>query len=200
MFAYCLNNPIRYLDSTGRQAENATENENSEEENEYRFVGIGFQGELNVGSYEVGFEIIVYTDPLVCGGNEPKVAVYFYEGMFVDIEDITKIDEVSKIIAKLMLAVTSNAIDEQNAEALLIALQQSIFKDIGASGSVVAIFGNGIFISTASYEEGFESISATINHVKFTYSKSPACRVIGVGLSSSKYDLSYGQSYYVQVY
>jgi len=199
MFTYCLNNPVNYLDSAGSRAESATENEDSEENEKYRFVGIGFQGELNVGAYEVGFEVIIYTDPLVCGGDEPIVAVYIYEGAFVSITDLTKSTQFIKTVGKLSLAVATNAIDEQNAEALLIALQQALFKDISVSGSVVAIFGNEEFKNTGSYEGAFDTFSATVKHVKFTYSYSPSCRVVAVGASTSKYGLSYGQSYYVQV-
>ena len=113
MFAYCNNNPVQYVDFNGNKAEVATK------EDRYRFVGIGFQGELDVGGYEVGFEIIVYYDELVCGGKEPLVAVYLYEGAFVDNEDILKSTKYLQTIEKLTLAITTNAIDEQNADALL---------------------------------------------------------------------------------
>ena len=198
MFAYCLNNPVSCMDYSGQKATSSTEEET--ESGPYRFVGLGVQGELSVGSYEVGFEIIVYWDDVVCGNEDPKVAVYIYEGAFVDIDDMKKSTQFTKTIEKLILAISTNVIDEQNAEVLLIALQQALFQDIGISGSVICIWGNNYFDSTESYCGAFDTYSATIKHVKFTYSSSPSCKVVGIGASTSKYDLSFGQSYYTQIY
>ena len=194
MFAYCGNCPNNNIDICGCKYEEA-----DDREERYRFVGIGFQGELNVGAYERGIEIIVYFDPLVCGGQQPVVAVYSYEGAFVDLDDFKKNPYFAKTIAKLTLAITTNAIDEQNAEALLIALQAALFNDVGLSGSIVGIFANDDFRSTESYCGAFDTFSATVKHVKITYSWSPSCRVVAVGGSSSRYDISYGQSYYTQI-
>ena len=194
MFAYCLNNPVLHVDFNGNKAEVATE------EDRYRFVGIGFQGELDVGGYEVGFEIIVYYDELVCGGKEPLVAVYLYEGAFVDNEDIMKSTKYLQTIEKLTLAIMTNAIDEQNAEALLIALQAALFKDVGVSGSVVGIFGNKDFETTESYAGPFTTYSATLNHVKVSVSTCSSCFSIAVGASTARVSASFGQSFYTQVY
>ncbi len=194
MFAYCLNNPVLYVDINGDIAEDATE------EDHYRFVGIGFQGELDVGGYEVGVEIIVYYDELVCGGKEPKVAVYSYEGAFVDEEDMMKSTNYLQTVEKLTLAITTNVIDEQNAESLLIALQAAVFKDVGVSGSIVGIFGNKDFETTESYAGPFTTYSATINHVKVSVSTCSTCFSVAVGASSDRFAVSFGQSYYIQAY
>ena len=61
MFAYCINNPVLYIDHNG--------NKSKVDKDSYRFVGIGFQFELNIGSYEIGVEIIVYYDEEVCRGK-----------------------------------------------------------------------------------------------------------------------------------
>ena len=194
MFAYCNNNPIMYVDFHGNKPEVATE------EDRYRFVGIGFQGELDVGGYEVGFEIIVYYDELVCGVKEPMVAVYLYEGAFVDNEDIMNSGKYLQTVEKLTLAIMTNAIDEQNAEALLISLQAVLFKDVGVSGSVVGIFGNQYFNTTESYSGSFTTYSATVNHVKVSVSTCSSCFSIAVGASTDRFGASFGQSYYTQVY
>ena len=138
MFAYCRNNPVNRKDNNGAEDEDATD----DEDDGYRLVGFGFQGELDVGSYEVGVEIIVYWDQLVCGGKDPIVAIYSYEGVYVDIDDIKKSTQFIETVGKLILAGATNFSDNQNIEAFLIALQQSIFKDLGVSGSIMGIWGN----------------------------------------------------------
>ena len=196
MFVYCRNNPVNRKDNNGAEDEDATD----EEDDGYRLVGFGFQGELDVGSYEVGVEIIVYWDQLVCGGKDPIVAIYSYEGVYVDIDDIKKSTQYIETVSKLILAGGTNFSDNQNIEALLIALQQSIFKDLGVSGSVMGILGNSDFKNTESYSGAFDTYSATVNHVKFTYSTSPSCKVIAVGGSTDRWGGSFGQSYYTQLY
>ena len=200
MFLYCVNNPVCYSDSNGRKAEKATNLEENEENDSYRFVGIGFQGELDVGGYEVGVEVIVYYDPLVCGGEEPVVAVYTYEGAFVDIDDIKKSVNYTATVAKLTLAVTTNKIDEQNAEVLLIALQQALFSDVGVSGSVVGVFGNGEFNSTRSYKGPFNAFSGIANHLKVSVAYCSSCFTVAVGGTTDKFGASFGQSNYTQIY
>ena len=193
MFVYCLNNPVDKFDPAGNRPVNI-------EERDYRLVGAGLQCEIDVGSYEVGLEIIVYTDDLVCGGEDPVVSIYLYEGAYADLDDIKKGTNFAKTIEKLTLAVTTNMVEEQNAEALLIALQTAVFEDVSVSGSVVVIFGNEEFQNTQSYAGPFTTYSGTIKHLKASLSTSSSCFTIALGGSSDRWGASFGQSNYTQIY
>ena len=87
MYAYCLNNPVRYRDSFGVSAEEATdtdESDNEEKDPGTRVVGAGIQFDLDVGMSTAGYEIILFWDPTVCGEGNWKIAVYNYNGISVN--------------------------------------------------------------------------------------------------------------------
>ena len=183
MFAYCGNCPVVYTDPSGEG-----------------FVGAGVQLDISTGNYECGIEIIVYWDEDVCQGEGLVVAVYVYEGMSVNLDELFQNPDVLKAIEQLTLAVTSNA--GTDFESLtLFELQTTLF-GVNASGSFVFIWGyEGKFDSTDDYEGGFTAYSANFKHVKGSIALSPTCMAITIGATTErKTHVSYGQTNYTQVY
>ena len=71
MFTYCGNNPVQYVDPCGRA-----------------FVGAGIQLDVSTGAFECGIEIIIYWDDEVCQDENLVVAIYVYEGMCVNLDEL----------------------------------------------------------------------------------------------------------------
>ena len=107
MFAYCLNNPVRYADASGSRCVEKTSPEEDEEEDEYKLIGAGIQIELsgNIGPISVGFgfEVIIYWDTPECEryGN-PIVAVYVYNEGKLTCDTKALLGTVSEIIDLLL--------------------------------------------------------------------------------------------------
>jgi RHS repeat-associated protein len=174
MFAYCNNNPIFYFDPTGT-----------------RLVGVGVQFEVDVDNVCVGVEAVYYGDPTVCDGKGPQIALYTYSGVSLD---FLSPDDMARLTAEM--SILYEGINADSDQAAIAALKAFVYQDASASASVFAIFGNENFTSADSYSGPFDSVSATANHWKVTYSTSETCTVIGVGKSSKFFDLSYTHSNY----
>jgi RHS repeat-associated protein len=181
MFAYCANNPINNIDVTGT---------------DYELVGAGVQLEISGGaggvSGAVGFEVIIYwgTEQAEQAG-EPVVAVYNYRGISADaLELFPEIGQVTDLLVN-------------NAELLKLdgaTAVEGILSTLSLSGSASAsgllVYGSKEFKNAADYEGGFDTVSGTAWHFKGSYSWSKSCRVVGVGVSTSKFGLSYSHSEY----
>ncbi len=181
MFAYCGNNPINNIDVTGT---------------DYELVGAGVQLEISGGaggvSGAVGFEVIIYwgTEQAEQAG-EPVVAVYNYRGISADaLELFPEIGQVTDLLVN-------------NAELLKLdgaTAVEGILSTLSLSGSASAsgllVYGSKEFKNAADYEGGFDTVSGTAWHFKGSYSWSKSCRVVGVGVSTSKFGLSYSHSEY----
>ena len=200
MFQYCLNNPIVYSDPFGTSAHNAAQPwlcTCASCMGYDRFVGIGAQLELDVGSYECGIEVIVYFDSTVCNGEQPIVSVYVYEGATVDLLDLYTNPNLINTIEVMTAALATNICSEAYGKAELIQLQSLLFADANVSASVLGIYGYSNFISPEDYEGAFSTFSAAALRGKVTYSYSPSCWVIGVGASTSKkFSFGFGQTNY----
>ena len=181
MFAYCGNNPINNIDVTGT---------------DYELVGAGIQLEGSGGTGGVsisgGVEVIIYwgTEQAELAG-EPVVAVYSYLGGSVDaLELVPEIGQVTDLLvnnAELLKLDGATAVD-----GILSTL--SLSGSVSASGLLV--YGNKDFKNASNYEGGFDTVSGTAWHFKGSYSWSKTCRVVGVGVSTSKFGLSYSHSEY----
>ena len=183
MFAYCGNNPVKHVDLQGNE-----------------FVGAGIQIDISTGYYEFGIEIIIYWDDKVCNGEDFVVAIYVYEGVTVDIDELFKNPNVINIIQQLTLAVMSNkGID---FEQLSLVELQSLLFGTSASGSFVFIWGNGDkFTSPSDYEGGFTSWSGNIRHFKGSVAWCDSCWAVTIGgTTTDKSHISFGQTNYVQIY
>ena len=198
MFQYCLNNPIVYSDPFGTSAHNAVQPwlcTCASCMGYDRFVGVGAQLELDVGSYECGIEVIVYFDSTVCNGGTPITSVYVYEGAAVDLLDLYSNPDLIKTIEVLTATLTTNACPEAYGKAELIQLQSLLFADASVSASVLGVYGYSNFTSPEDYEGAFSTIGASAFRGKATYSYSPSCWVIGLGATTSKKpSLGFGQT------
>ena len=182
MFVYCCNNPVVNIDPSGKA-----------------FIGLGAQFDVSTGSYECGVEVIVYWDERVCEGEEPVAAIYVYEGMNVNLDEILIHPEYISVVKQLTLAMTANAGKDYDSLEL-IGLQTAIF-GADASASVVAIWGYENFDSTSDYAGPFTSYSGNYNHAKITWSYCDTCWSIAVGGTTAlKPHLSFGQTNYTEVY
>ncbi|MCI8620188.1 MAG: RHS repeat-associated core domain-containing protein [Oscillospiraceae bacterium] len=181
MFAYCGNNPINNIDVTGT---------------DYELVGAGVQLEISGGaggvSGAVGFEVIIYWGTKQAEqAGEPVVAVYNYRGISADaLELFPEIGQVTDLLVN-------------NAELLKLdgaTAVEGILSTLSLSGSASAsgllVYGSKEFKNAADYEGGFDTVSGTAWHFKGSYSWSKSCRVVGVGVSTSKFGLSYSHSEY----
>lgn len=183
MFAYCGNNPTSFKDPSGNA-----------------FVGAGIQLDVSTGEYECGVEIIVYWDDDVCDGENLVVAVYVYEGMSVNLDELYKNPDVLNAIEQLTCAVATNSgVDYEKLP--LIELQAMLF-GTNLSGSFVFIWGyEGMFDSTDDYAGPFTSWSGNARHLKGSFAWSPTCWAITIGgTTDGKAHISYGQTNYTQVY
>ena len=150
MFAYCLNNPVIYIDPAGK-----------------RIVGAGIQGELESDGNSVGFEIVIYTDPTVCGDSEYLVVLYVYSGYelsFSQVEDIQAlIDCACNALPTELLYGTFqqgayDAYQIANLERILMYLSD----EIGASLGVFLIDGSSSFKNASDYSGSFTTLSFSV--------------------------------------
>ena len=183
MFAYCGNCPVVYTDPSGEA-----------------FVGAGVQLDISTGNYECGIEVIVYWDEDVCQGEGLVVAVYVYEGMSVNLDELYKNPDVINTIKQLTLALASNA--GVDYETLSLVELQAVLFGLNVSGSLVFIWGyEGKFDSTDDYAGPFTSYSGNVKHVKATFSYCDTCWSVAIGgTTERKPHLSYGQTNYTQIY
>ena len=182
MFAYCNNNPVSYIDPSGKA-----------------LVGLGAQFDISTGSYECGIEVIVYWDEDVCEGGGPIVVVYVYEGASVNLDEVLTNPDFLKTVEQLTFAVTTNAGKDYDAIAL-IALQEAIF-GTSVSGAVVGIWGYDNFDSTDDYSGQFTSFSGNIKHFKATWSYCNTCWSLAIGATTDAIaHISFGQTNYTEVY
>ena len=140
MFAYCGNNPVNFCDPLG-----------------LRFVGFGFQFEVQVGDISYGGEVVIYTDPLVCGGNDYLVASYTYSGYDLSVGELAHMEEIIEALLTTAVFETGNPDVEAWYSAVTVVLNGA-----GISGGAFVIDGNDSFTSPESYSGGFEAWSVTI--------------------------------------
>ena len=140
MFAYCNNNPVNFCDPSG-----------------LRFVGFGVQFEVQVGDISYGGEVVIYTDPLVCGGKDYVVASYTYSGYDISIGELSQIQDIVEALLTTAVFETGDPDVEAWYSAVTVILNGA-----GVSGGAFIIDGNDDFISPESYSGGFEAWSVTI--------------------------------------
>ena len=161
MFAYCNNNPVKYIDPDG-----------------HRFLGFGFQFEIQVGDISYGFEIIIYTDPTVCGDKSFLVVSYCYSGYDISIGDLQQTQD----LVETLITTFAFETDCINIEMFYSAVTV-IYNGAGVSGGAFLLFGDDDFVSPSDYSGGFEtwSFSAKIKAVTATFfhSFSDTCDAYG---------------------
>lgn len=64
------------------------------------------------------------------------------------------------------------------------------------SASIFGIIGNKKFANPGSYTGSFRTIGATFSNVKGYFSWSSKCTVVGLGLSTTPYSISYSKTNY----
>jgi hypothetical protein len=190
MFAYCRNSPANRVDTAGSRDETIQNNGG-------RFVGVGVQFEFSTGAYECGIEMIVYFDPEVCGGMNPIMSVYIYEGAGVDLLSLYNSTDFVNTINQLSTTIMTNTCEEPYGKADLIALQAAIFRDAGVSASILAIYGYDNFKTPDDYSGAFTTFSGSAKHVKLSYSYSSTCWSMSLGATTeSKLSFGFGQTNY----
>lgn len=188
MYTYCLNNPVRYRDSFGVAAEEATDAEESNnDENDLgtRVVGAGIQFDLDVGMSTAGYEIILFWDSTVCGEGNWKIAVYNYNGICVNADD----PFIQTVIACLMAnAECFNLQDPENGSVdkvtvfiQIVLATLSMDHSMGISG--VVVIGNSKFDGTEDYSQGFTSVNYSWDRFRGSYAYADACRAITFGMN-----------------
>ena len=93
IYAYCNNCPVSLVDPFGYTD---------------RLVGIGAQFGLTVGDYECGIEVIVYWDSKVCQNSDPVIAVYAYEGAYINVDELILNPDYLDVVKRLTLACGTN--------------------------------------------------------------------------------------------
>lgn len=190
MFAYCINNPVVYIDPNG-----------------YEFIGFGFQFEIQIGDISYGFEVVIYTDAEVCDGEDFVVAVYNYSGYDVSIGDMQQVSNIIETLVTTFVYDTHN----EDLEAFYSAAT-FVFNGAGVSGGAYLLFGNENFDDPSDYSGGFEtwSASAKIKGVTVTgfHSFSETCDAYGFKIgahfdglrvsNSAPFGFAYSRSYYSQ--
>ena len=141
-------------------------------------IGYGFQIEFNVSIGTAGIEFIWYTSSSIRQGRAWYIPyVYLYGGFSIG-SDITSI--VSKI--------TKNP--------ALLFNPKNLTK-VSFSISIFAIWGySGKFTRPRDYEGWFTGVSVTVWNVKAYTAWGSSCLVVGVGISTSKFAASSGQTRY----
>ena len=205
MYTYCLNNPVRYRDSLGVAAEEATDtddSDNDEKDPGTRVVGAGIQFDLDVGMSTAGYEIILFWDPTVCGEGNWKVAVYNYNGICVSADD----PFIQTVIACLMANaecfnlqdIENDCVDKATAFLQVVLASLSMDHSIGVSG--VVVIGNSQFDGTEDYTEAFTSVNYSWDRFRGSYAYADTCRAITFGRNITGRSLlpsrSISQTYY----
>ena len=142
-----------------------------------KLIGWGFQIELSVGILTFGVECIWYlTSSLRKGRSKyiPYVYVYGGVGLTKDLKSF-----VSKITKNPALLFNPKKVSKAEA-----------------SISVFAVFGLKKFKSPSDYEGPFDCASATAWYAKTYTSWSKTCIVVGLGVSTSMFSVSYSRTYY----
>ena len=181
MFAYCLNNPVRYADFSGQIAEDVTDEESEEEEQKTRLVGAGIQINIDAGSLTIGLEIILYWDPTVCGEGNWMIAIYTYGGVSVETYDawLASIVAIMTDNASLLMADAEN-----NVSSVIMLAAAALGSGFSFSISGVAIVGNEDFTTPRSYEQSFTSVGTVFGkaRVGVAYSDTGCAYSIGYNL------------------
>ena len=191
MFAYCLNNPVRYVDYNGE-----------------RIVGIGFTVDVTAGNATYGVEIVVYFDPKV---------VSSYSGVSFSTNDLLENSaintDISMIVGLLSTGEFDKTIEDWNlgittADEFLLSIIGLLSQSGEFSGGIFLIDGNDSFETPLSYSGGFDSYSVTVKkpgaHLGATgyVSTSKTCVVYGAKATRSSgiciwpVAVSYSKTYY----
>ena len=206
MFAYCLNNPVRYVDYNGE-----------------RIVGIGFTVDVTAGNATYGVEIVVYFDPKVVSStssNSEKnysIAYYSYSGVSFSTNDLLENSaintDISMIVGLLSTGEFDKTIEDWNlgittADEFLLSIIGLLSQSGEFSGGIFLIDGNDSFETPLSYSGGFDSYSVTVKkpgaHLGATgyVSTSKTCVVYGAKATRSSgiciwpVAVSYSKTYY----
>ena len=192
MFSYCNNSPCNHNDPTG-----------------LRLVGYGFQADFRTGDISRGAEVIIYTDPQVCGGEDRLVTIYTYSGYDLSVGNMETVNNVVEALVTTAVFETNNS----DVYAWYSAVT-TVLNGAGVSGGAFVIDGNKQFKSPEDYSGSFETQSLTgeIKGVSVTgfYSYSPTCKAYGMkagvgfdGIAPSSkrpFDITYSRSFYSKPY
>lgn len=177
ILAYCLNNPVRYIDVTGNWAKVA--NEGPSTEDSFKVVGAGIQisGSASLGpiSGGGGIEIIVFWDtPESKAAGKPIVAVYICGEADITIDT----DGIDEIIELLLDSADVLKMDGVNALEALVAGTKV---GLSASVSPFVVTANSEFYGVEDYTKGFNNQSANFGSVTVSKAWSDTCRTYSVG-------------------
>ena len=189
MFAYCGNNPARYLDNNGMRAKNATK---KDEEN-FKVVGAGVQINGSAGgtlaSLGVGFEIVVYWGIPECKNNGGIiVAVYTYNEGDISFDTGSLPTKVQEIVDLIINNADLLKVDGANA---LQALLSGSKLDVSISASVFAVTANSKFKTIIDYTKEFQNETIEIGSIKAGRAWSDRCKTYSIG-----YSYSVGKSFF----
>ena len=188
MFAYCLNNPVRYSDSQGTQSEDA----DKEDEDGFSLVGAGVQidasGSLGIGSVGAsvgfGFEVIIYWDTPECAAlGEPIVAIYVYNEGSAYLDTRALYDQAMEIAELLLENIDVIKMDGTSAIEAILSGSYKMNASVSFSISALGVWANSDFYGVDSYSKGFENLSVTAGSVKYGYAWSDCCKTHSLGYS-----------------
>ena len=170
-----------------------------------RIVGFGIQFEVQVGDISYGVELVIYTDPQVCGGEDYVVAIYNYSGYDISIGELQKWGNIAESLVSTAVFETHN----DNVEGWYSAVT-FVLNGVGASGGAFIIDGNDDFVSPESYSAGFETWAFSVDYkgasISGFHSFSNTCDAYGVKIGAHldgirdkrkyPFGITYSRSYY----
>ncbi len=172
-------------------------------------MGFGFQFEIQVGDISYGFEVIIYTDPKVCGDKDFLVVSYCYTGYDVSIGELQQVTD----LVETLITTFAFETDCINVETFYSAVT-FIYNGAGISGGAFLLYGDDDFSTPNDYSGGFEtwSFSGKVKDatVTFFHSFSDKCDAYGFkvgahfdGLrsrTSHRFGIAYSRSDYSDPY
>ncbi len=172
LYAYCLNNPVMNSDPDGYGP----------------FLAIGLQLVINVGRLIVGLEALWST-------KNWKFYLFGFVGGTRSF-NIKSLRNTENALIEDVLYIT------KRVKKFRIS-NLSMFKKFGISVSFIAVLGNKYASFPKSYSGWFTGVSLTFWHVNVSgaigYSGRTKIGSLGVGVSSSKADINFGQTFYFQL-
>ena len=173
MFAYCLNNPIRYEDTQGSKAEEAED----DEDDEYETIGFGVQisgaASCGIAAGGGGIEIIIFLDfPGAQANGDPVVAIYAYG----EVDGIIDIECIEELVELLLECADLMKIDGVNT---LTAILANYHLEFAVTPFVVE--ANSGFCGVNDYTEFFQNKAITVGSFTYSTAWSDTCRTKGIG-------------------
>ena len=142
-------------------------------QDDWRLVGFGLQVDASIAVFDVGAEMVVYTDKNVIDHTYPEaefvIAGYVYYGAGVSFDLMSQ------------EAIVNTVFSNQTLLNYLSEIRQNPTSPLSVSGSAFAVYGNEQFSSPDDYTGPFDTFSVTAGHIKGYYSTSPSAKSVGGG-------------------